>query len=145
MPILEWTIVDIREEMALRALDERFTVTEVAAMYGVTRPTVRLWRDRYRASGRAGLVERSHATHECPHRTSEVIEQLIVAERQKYGWGSKKILQRLKDEHPELELPRRSTIDGVLVRHGLVQPKRRRSTLSGTPFRRRYTAKSRPS
>ena len=72
MPILEWTIVDIREEMALRALDERFTVTEVAAMYGVTRPTVRLWRDRYRASGLAGLVERSHATHECPHRTSDV-------------------------------------------------------------------------
>lgn len=141
MPILEWTIVDIREEMALRALDERFTVTEVAAMYGVTRPTVRLWRDRYRASGRAGLVERSHAAHECPHRTSDVIERLIVAERQKYGWGSKKILQRLKDEHPELELPRRSTIDGVLVRHGLVQPKRRRSTLSETPFRRRYTAK----
>ena len=57
MPIRERTIVDIREEMALRALDERYTVTEVAAMYGVTRPTVRLWRDRYFEHGRAGLVE----------------------------------------------------------------------------------------
>jgi transposase InsO family protein len=140
MPIVERTIVDQREEMVLRALDERYSVTEVAALYGVTRPTVRLWRDRYRASGRAGLVDLSHAPHQRPLRTSELIEQLIVAERETYGWGSKKILQRLREAHPELELPRRSTVDAVLARKGLVQAKRRRSRLGETPFRKRYHA-----
>src|SRR2546430_2764266 len=42
MPTLERTIVDIREEMARAAADERYTVSEVALMYGVSRPKVLL-------------------------------------------------------------------------------------------------------
>src|SRR3954453_22509697 len=56
MPILERTIVDIREEMALLALDERYTLTEVALRYDVSRPTVRLWRGWFRRGGRAGVA-----------------------------------------------------------------------------------------
>ena len=102
--------------MALMALDQRFTVTEVALRNGVSRPTVRLWRDRYREQGRAGLEDRSHAPRSCPHRMSEEIEELIVAERERYRWGSKKILRRLEDEHPLLALPGRSAVDAVLPR-----------------------------
>jgi putative transposase len=140
MPIRESTAVDIREEMALMARDERFTVSEIALQYGVTRPTVRLWRERYREGGRAALVDRSHAVHDCPHRTSEVVEQLILAERARFGWGSKKILRRLRDADPHLELPGRSAVDALLTRHGLVKRGRRRAPVSCTPFRTRYTA-----
>src|SRR5438270_2160816 len=140
MPIKERTIVDIREEMARLAVDERYTGTEVAERYGYSRPTVRLWRDRYREGGRAGLVDLSHASHECPHRTSESVEQLILAERSKYGWGSKKILRRLRDANPELELPGRSAVDALLSRRGLVRAHRRRDPVRSTPFRGRYTA-----
>ena len=138
MPIEERTIVDLREEMALKALDDRYTVTEVAAMYDVSRPTVRHWRDRLRAAGRAGLTDRSHATRSCPHRTAEEVEALIVAERKRWGWGSKKILSRLQEHDPALVLPARSTVDGILSRHGLVRRRRRRG--GQTPFRRRYDA-----
>lgn len=140
MPIVERTIVDIREEIARLALDERYTVTEVAERYGVSRPTVRLWRDRYREGGRAGLVDHSHAARSCPHRTSEQIEALIVAERGRYGWGSKKILRRLQDAHPDLDLPGRSAVDALLRKHGLVRAGRRRRPAVVSPFRRRYTA-----
>lgn len=140
MPILERTLVDIREEMALLALDEGYTVTEVAVRFNVSRPTVRLWRDRYREGGRAGLVDHSHAPQNCPHRTSEQIEKLIVAEREQYGWGSKKILRRLQDAHPELELPGRSAVDALLRRRGLVRPGRGRRSPLASPFQRRYTA-----
>jgi len=139
MPIKERTIVDIREEMARLALDERYTVTEVAERYGYSRPSVRLWRDRYREGGRAGLVDLSHAPHSCPHRTTEQVEALIFAERQKFGWGSKKILRRLRDAHPELELPGRSAVDALLKRRGFVATRRRRYPVA-TPFQRRYTA-----
>jgi putative transposase len=140
MPILERTIVDIREEMALLALDDRYTLTEVALRYEVSRPTVRLWRDRYREGGRAGLVDQSHAPRRCPHRMSEPIEKLIVDERERYGWGSKKILRRLQDAHPELELPGRSAVDALLHKRGLVKPGRRHRAATSSPFRRRYTA-----
>ena len=39
--------------------------------------------------------------------------------------AEKKILRRLQDAHPELTLPGRSAIEGILRRHGLVQPRRR--------------------
>jgi transposase-like protein len=140
MPIQERTIVAIREEMALRALDGRWSVSELARMYDVSRVTVRLWRDRYQEGGRSGLEDRPHTAGSCPHKTSAEVEELIVADRRKYGYGSKKILRRLADADPDLMLPRRSTVDAILGRHGLVERHRRRSTLAQTPFRRRYRA-----
>jgi len=106
----------------------------------VSRPTVRLWRDRYREGGRNGLVDRSHAPRSCPHQTNEQIEKLIVAEAEQYGWGAKKILRRLHDAHPELELPGRSAVEALLRRRGLVQPGRRRRRPAASPFQRRYPA-----
>lgn len=140
MPIKERSVVDQREEMVHRAMDERYTVTEVAQMYGVSRPTVRLWRDRYRADGRSGLSDLSHAPHSSPHRTNEFIEQLVVEERLKYGWGSKKILARLQDAHPDMQLPKRGAVDAILNRWNLVKKSRRQKSVLVTPFRRAYTA-----
>jgi putative transposase len=140
MPILERTTVDIREEIALKALDGRYTVSEVALLHQVARPTVRLWRDRYREFGRSGMSDLSHAPHGCPHRTPPEIEELIVGERERFGWGSKKILRRLKDAYPELVLPSRSAVDAILKRRGLVQPGRRQRPVAASPFRVRYPA-----
>jgi putative transposase len=140
MAMLERTIVDIREEMALMALDERFTVSEVAERFGASRPTVRLWRDRYREQGRAGLRDLSHATQSCPHRVSEQIEEWIIADRERFGWGSKKILRRLADACPNVELPGRSAVDAVLRRRDLVRSSPRRRKRAASPFQARYTA-----
>jgi putative transposase len=67
-------------------------------------------------------------------------EDLIVAERLKWGWGSKKILVRLASRYPDLELPARSTADAILSRHGLVKHGRRQRPRSPAAFARRYNA-----
>ena len=131
MPLEERTVVDIREEMVLAALERYATISEVAEQFGVSRPTVRLWRDRYRAEGRAGLADRSHAAQSCPHRTAEEVEELIVKARQRWGWGSKKLLERLGEEHPKVEFPPRSTVDAILSRRGLVAVQKERRRCSG--------------
>src|SRR6476469_10877253 len=131
MPVEERTLVDIREQMALAALERGAMVTEVAEQFGVSRPTVRLWRDRYRKEGRAGLMDRSHAPGSCPHRTVEELEDLIVEERERWGWGSKKLLKRLSERYPEVEFPPRSTVDAILSRRGLVSMERERRRCSG--------------
>lgn len=140
MPFEERSIVDLREEMALKALDGRFTVTEVALMFGVSRPTVREWRDRYQKLGRSGLEDRSHRPHSSPRKTAEEIEELIVDDRTLWGFGSKKILRRLADAHPGLELPARSTVDDILVRNGLVSRRKQKRRLDRAPFMTRYKA-----
>src|SRR5205814_1290693 len=89
-----------------------------------------LWRDRYRDEGRSGLCDRSHATRCCPHRTAKALEDLIVEERRRWGWGSKKLLERLSETYPEVEFPPRSTIDAILSRRGLVALQRD----NGPPF-----------
>ena len=116
MPLEEKTIVDVKEEMALAALEVGATVAEVAVRFGVSRPTVRLWRDRYRQQGRAG---------------DPVIEELIVEERERWGWGSKKLLQRLTEAYPGVGFPHRSTVDGILARRGMVAARREKRRAPG--------------
>ena len=65
MPHKERAIVDRREQMALRALDERFTTSELSEMFGVSRPTVRLWRERYRDQSLDLLRRTVRATPPC--------------------------------------------------------------------------------
>lgn len=140
MPIRGTTTLDIREEIAVKALDGRLSVSEIARVCGVSRVTVRFWRERFREAGRAGLADRSHAARSCPHKTDMLIEQLVIEDRRKFGYGSKKILRRIADAHPDLVLPSRSTIDAILSRHGLIERRKRRRPLPETPFRSRYEA-----
>jgi transposase InsO family protein len=139
MPLKERTIVDLREEIA-RLTMRGYSVTEAGQILGVTRPTVRLWRDRFTAEGRAGLEDRSHAPLSCPHRTSEEIERLIVEEQGRWKWGSKKIRQRLVDGHPDLLFPSRATFEAIFARHGLIVRRHRQRPAGQTPFARSYTA-----
>lgn len=138
MPFEEKTIVEMREQMVLQVIRAQLSVSEAARIYGVSRPTARLWRDRYLEAGKAGLVDRSHAPHSCPHRISEEIEELVVADREAFRFGSKKILRRIRLNHPELEIGR-STIDAILVRNGLVTQKKARAK-THSPFGRPFPA-----
>lgn len=70
-------------------------IKATARLYQVSRNTVRLWLRRYQASGVAGMVDKSHAPHRCPHQIPSALEARIVALKQaRPSWGS----QRLKDD-----------------------------------------------
>jgi putative transposase len=103
-----------------------WSMSELCERYGVTRPTGYKWITRHRASGDEGLMNRSRAPHQCPHRTSGDLEALILAARLEYGWGAKKLLQVLRKRHPTRAWPARSTLNAILERHGLLHKNRRR-------------------
>jgi putative transposase len=103
-----------------------WSMTELCERYGVTRPTGYKWITRHRVSGDAGLANRSRAPHACPHRTRGDLEALIVAARQEYGWGAKKLLQVLRTRHPDRAWPARSTLNAILERYALLHKNRRR-------------------
>jgi transposase InsO family protein len=50
-----------------------WSVSAVAAAFGVDPHTVRKWRDRYAAEGEAGLYDRSSRPHSSPTRTAEAV------------------------------------------------------------------------
>ncbi len=131
------TTVDLREEIALMALSGHYTVTEIAEWFGITRPTVYRYRERYRFGGRTDLTDRSRAPH-ATRRTPAWVEERVIAERRRFGFGSKKIRQRMLDDDPNGEWPARSTIDEIVRREGLVCPRRRRPRYH-SPFSQRVT------
>jgi putative transposase len=104
----------------------RFTVTELCADFHISRKTAYKWLHRYRAEGVQGLRPRSRRPRSCAHRTAEEVERLILRERRRRPtWGPKKLQDVLRCAHRIKTPPARSTIAGVLRRHGLSQRPRR--------------------
>src|SRR3954470_15466563 len=104
------------------------SVSEVAAEVGVSRQSVHAWLRRYRAAGLAGLVDRSHRTVSCPHRASAELEAVVCELRRAHPrWGALRILHELMRAPATVEpLPSRSTVNRILIRHGLVIGRARR-------------------
>lgn len=115
--------MDQRVEAVKRAADEK--IVSVAERLGVSRQTVHNWIKRFEAEGEAGLVDRSRRPHNSPNKTPEELEQALVAEREKWGFGAKQILRRCQDADPDAAWPAHSTVDAILKRNGLVEERRK--------------------
>ena len=64
MPWRETSPMEQRLEFIREYETELFTMTELAAQYGITRKTGYKWLERYAAEGPLGLCERSRRPHE---------------------------------------------------------------------------------
>lgn len=124
MALQNRTVVDQRRS-AVESVKQGVSVAEVAREHGVSRQAVYDWVRREADAGAKGLEDRSRRPHSSPHRTAESIEQRLIAERTKLGFGAKKILRRLKDEDSSIVWPPRSTVDAIFRRAGLVERRQR--------------------
>lgn len=122
---METDRLDQRARFVRDLASGHWSMTELCERYGVSRPTGYKWLAR-QGTGGAGLADRSHAPHQCPHRTTADLEALIVAARHEYGWGAKKLRQVLRTRYPARSWPARSTFNAILDRHALLRKNRRR-------------------
>lgn len=103
------------------------SMSELCRRYGVSRKTAYEVLARWGAAGAAGLAERSHAPHRCPHAMSgEMRASVLAVRRWRPTWGPKKIKAHLERVEPEIDWPAASTIGDALDRAGLVVPRKRR-------------------
>src|SRR5579872_4274048 len=101
-------------------------MTDLCEEYGIHRQTGYEVLARFEEAGIEGLLPRSKAPKRRPHKTRDELVQLVVAGRNSHPtWGAKKLKQVLEAQH-DIALPAASTIGDILVRHGLVERKRRR-------------------
>jgi putative transposase len=104
-----------------------YTTSELCLRHGVSRKTGYKWLERFEAFGKAGLSDRSHRPHRCPHAISRAVAEAILAARLKHPhWGPRKLLDWLRPRRPDLELPAPSTAGSLLSREGLVASRRKR-------------------
>lgn len=136
MPWSETTTMDLKEQFIRDWHKHRFTVSELCANYGVSRKTGHKWITRYIEQGPDGLLERSRANHHVHNRTDPTVEAALVRLRNKHPkWGARKLLHILGKEHPDWDLPERSTACDIFKRNGLVKstPLRRHVGHPGKP------------
>ena len=127
MPWRETSPMEQRLEFVREYQSELFTMTELAAQYGISRKTGYKWLERYEADGVDGLRERSRRPHESPHATDpDLVDILVALRRRRPRWGAEKLLTVAARRQPDADWPGRSTVCTVLKQRGLVVPRRRR-------------------
>ena len=95
-----------------------YTMRELCARYAISRKTGYKWLARYEAEGAAGLAERSHAPHVCPHRIADAMARLLLDTRRAHpSWGPAKLVQYLAPRHARVVTwPAVSTVADLLKR-----------------------------
>jgi len=112
---------------------EPVNVSGVCREAGTSRKTFYKWAERYRAEGLAGFEERSRRPLTTPHRTSDVVEDLVV----KVYWelvasgldhGAMTVQWHLgqREEMHGWRVPAVATVHRILARRGLIEPQPRR-------------------
>jgi putative transposase len=133
MPWRQTSPMDQKTQFIADYLRDRLSVTELCALYGVSRKTAYKWIDRSLTHGPQGLEERSRRPRTSPRHTPDhVVAAILDARRRHPSWGAKKLVSLLSTRHPRWPWPARSTICDILSRHHLV-PKRRQRRAIGHP------------
>ena len=126
MPWKETCAVDQRVALLADWLRNEWTMTELAARYGITRKTAYKWVGRYAADGPGGLVERSRAPVHPGRAIGAAERTAILALRGAHPhWGPRKLAAILREREPERRWPAASTMGELLRRAGLSTPRRR--------------------
>lgn len=134
MPWKETCVMDLKVQLITEWLRGEHTVTELSRGYGVSRKTVYKWIRRYQGEGAPGLAERSRAPHHCAHAISDEVAQCIIATKLRHpSFGPKKVIDRLRAQHPERDWPADSTAGALLKRVGLVKKRRYRRPYPADP------------
>jgi putative transposase len=135
MPWKESQTMDLRVQL-IQDYDEGESISALAEIYGVARKTIYKWLERHDAAGVAGLADRSRAPQHSPHKLSEDVIAEIIAARQRWNWGPRKLRVKLVAAQPKIRWPAESTIGEVLKRAGLTHRRkpRVRTPRYGQPF-----------
>jgi putative transposase len=127
VPWSETTPMDQKTQFIADYLRECQSMTELCALYDISRKTGYQLVARYLRLGPVGLEERSRNPESHPNQTPEPVVQAFVQARQRHpSWGAKKLLSIVHKRHPTWALPGRSTVCDILSRHGLVAKQRHR-------------------
>ena len=127
MPWLGVSTVDSRMAFLTEYLSGQVSMTELAAAYGVSRPTAYYWVHRYERDGPGRLAGGSRRPHRMPRATAPaVVDEVLRARDRHPHWGAGKLRAWLQRQAPDRAWPCRDTIHQVLARAGRVRQRRRR-------------------
>jgi transposase InsO family protein len=121
--------------MVACVLERDWTVEATAERFQVDAKTVRKWRDRFLAEGKAGLQDRSSRPKRSPNRTPRACRRRVVRLRRRRRWGADHIAHEVGIAA--------STVRSILRAEGLGRLDQGDRATSSQPRPQRYQ-RSRP-
>jgi putative transposase len=120
-----------------------YSMTELAAAYGVSRRIGYRWVDLYDREGPARLAGASRRPHTSPTATpAGILERVLAARRAHPSWGAGKLRTWLTRHAPQTAWPCRDTMHEICRRAGLVRTRPRRRAAVHPPVQ--LTTATRP-
>ena len=122
MPWQEVCTMSLRKEFVMLASYEGANRTALCRRFGISRKTGYKWLERAHNVELTTLANESRRPCHSPTRTVQVVEDAILALRDKHpAWGARKLRRRLHDLGWDA-LPVPSTVHAILQRHGRIDP-----------------------
>jgi transposase InsO family protein len=122
--LVELSVVEQRYRAVLAVLAGE-SVTNVAARAGVSRQTLHKWLARYRDDGLGGLIDRPKRPLSCPWQSPPEVETAVCEMRREHPrWGPRRLAHELGRDGMQ-PVPSRMTVYRILVRHGLIDVRKR--------------------
>lgn len=138
MPWEQTSAMDQRLQFIADWLSGDYFKIELCTAYGISRPTADKWIRRYQEGGVKALEEVSRAPYSHPNATpQEIREGIIQGKLDRQNWGTKKVMDYLRENYPLVDWPADSTAGEILKRAGLVKQRqyRRRMAPYSEPFK----------
>ncbi len=144
---MNWKTVKPMDQKVLFIADnlrKSGTFTALCERYGISRKTGYKWLKRYCVDSIEGLEEQSRRPHYHPETTPYTIRQAVIDIRQsrRILTGAKKIQSALAARFPNEHIPSHTTINNILRREGLLQPRKKRKRV--TPYSKPFAAVKAP-
>src|SRR5271169_1470097 len=111
MPWEGVTVSEQRQSFIRDYVDGRYSRTELAERFSISRKTAYKWINRFKGEGLKGVEERSRRPRSCPWQTDKrIVEDLVAMRKAKPSRGPKKLLDKLRKRHRYIELPALSAV-----------------------------------
>ena len=119
MPWSTNTVSELRTAFVHAVRTANRSVTQAAEDFGISRATAYKWLARFDAQ--QPMTDGSRRPHHSPTRTSEQLEAAVLAVRDRFGWGPRKIHAYLTNS--QQPTPPARTVGAILRRHNRITPR----------------------
>lgn len=128
MPWQEQSSMDLRMQFVTELRSGLYTMSELCAHYGISRPTGYKWAGRFAQAGASGLRDRSRRPRDHPATTDAEIVAAVLAARHRFPtWSGATVVDWLARQDPARAWPSRTTAYEILRRAGAIRQRPRRA------------------
>ena len=132
MPWIIKCLIGERLRLVKLALKAQQSITQLSRIFGVSRPTIYKWVERFGEGGRRALRDGSRRPRRSPSKTTgRWVAAIRRWRRRRPHWGAKKIGAKLRQRHGRVGVPAVRTIAQWLKKLGLTRQGRRRRSPKG--------------